>query len=97
MRQNQILPPVPTTGCPRCGREYATECPACPYCNWVPLRPGRAKWHRAAFMAVGTLVSAGLALAVSRLDTDLERWVFALGVFFTIVGVNRHVGGGEDV
>jgi len=48
-------------------------------------------------MAVGTLVSAGLALAVSRLDTDLERWVFALGVFFTIVGVNRHVGGGEDV
>jgi hypothetical protein len=48
-------------------------------------------------------VSAGLTLAVSlveyamRLDTELESWVFVLGMFFTIVGANRHVGGGEDV
>jgi hypothetical protein len=98
-----MLPPVPTTRCPRCGREYATECPACPYCNWVPLKPGRAKWHRTAFIAIGTLVSAGLAVAVRlvehaiRLDTNVEIWVFALGVFFTIVRANRHVGGGQDV
>jgi hypothetical protein len=48
-------------------------------------------------------VSAGFALAVSlveyamRSDTELESWVFALGMFLTIVGANRHVGGGEDV
>ena len=94
---------VPTTRCPRCGTEYAAACPACPYCDWVPLRPGRAKWQRRTFIAVGIIMSAGLALlvriveAAMRLDATMAGWAFAGGAFLTVLLANRYIGGGKDL
>jgi len=95
--------PIPTTRCLSCGTEYATACPACPYCDWVPLRPGRANWERKTFIAVGIMVSVGLAVVVMLIEDaaafhvrGMGGYAFAGGVLLTIVLANRYIGGGKD-
>lgn len=84
---------VPTRSCPRCGREYAVACPACPYCDWVPLRPGFPRWLRLLIVLPGLLVSA----AVAFLFAGLWQWVFLIGCVLTFALANRLVGGGKYV
>ena len=103
MRRRDVPHPIATVRCPKCGTEYAVACPACPYCDWVPLRPCRAKWQRTSFIAIGVLVSAALAVLAFLLEEamhfgrGLAGYVFAGGVLLTIVLANRYVGGGKDI
>jgi len=101
-RERTTRQPAPTTRCPKCASEYAVACPACPYCAWVPLKPGRARWQRTALVLTGLGISALIAIGVGYVvpgsDSDLGAGlVFAGGAFLTTVLANRFVGGGKDV
>ena len=103
MSQREVSRQVPTTRCLKCGADFAAACPACPYCAWVPLQPGRSAWQRAPVIAVGVLGSAALAVLAFVVedaihsDAGLSGYVFAGGVLLTILFANRYVGGGKDI
>ena len=104
MYQPKRREPTPTTTCPQCGKEYAQACPACPYCDWVPLKQGRAKWQRTGFIASGIVISACLAIVVSLLEDairlhvrGMSGYVFTGGVFLTFILANQFIGGGKDL
>jgi hypothetical protein len=101
-RERSMRQPALTTRCPKCAAEYAVACPACPYCAWVPLKPGRARWQRTALvltgLAISALVAIGTDYVVPGSDPDLRAGlVFAGGAFLTTVLANRYIGGGKDV
>jgi hypothetical protein len=61
-----------TRECPECGKRYAVACAGCPYCEYVPVKWGRAKWMRWVVLVHGyvvTVVLAGLAFWFIEGDT----------------------------
>lgn len=81
---------IPTTLCLNCGKEYASDAPACPYCEFVPWRGRPKPLRRRLFVALGVVVSGLLGLWIDPI-------VFALCLIGTMVLANKIWGGGREV
>ena len=95
---------IPTRECPNCGRQYAAASPGCPYCHFVPLKPGRAPWMRWVVLVVGFAGSVVLAFSLRDYwygDTFWSDMFYAGGTLLfgggaTLMLANKLVGGGKE-
>ncbi len=97
---------VATRECPKCGKRYAVASPGCPYCDYIPLKRGRAPWMRWIALVVGFAGSVVLAFTLRNWvgeDPSLSSprqtfWgTLIIGVGATWMLVNKLVGGGKDL
>ena len=99
---------VPTRECPKCGKRYAAASPGCPYCDFFPLKPGRAPWMRWIALVVGFAGSVVLAFSMRHWLWAEDTWgpgspgqtfwgTLIIGVGATWMLVNKLVGGGKDL
>ena len=93
---------VPTRECPKCGKRYAAASPGCPYCDFFPLKPGRAPWMRWIALVVGFAGSVVLAFSMRDWLGEDTYWgsfwgTLFIGVVATWILANKLVGGGKDV
>ena len=97
----------PTRECRGCGKQYSTRCRGCPYCGFLPLKRGRARWMRWVILAAGLAGSLWLARYMYQRYASDPIWHFADWQMFwgtlifagigTVMFANWVGGGGKDV